>query len=189
MPKFHATVKTSEAERRMLVFINAVPNELAKEVQALVNKAVFTFQAYAPSGPSGRLGRGIRAISAQGRSSSSGQFRTGRQFVITATARSREGYDYVGVTRFGHRRLFIRPRGDREPQSVISTRKLKRRFGQGPRHERPALRIPRGEPMFQHKVRAFKPTHDWAETAQRAVDKDLNLAAKRLANNLTRRFG
>lgn len=189
MPKFHATVKTAEAERRMLLYVHAVPNELAAETQRLVNTAVLTFQSYAPSGPSGRLGRGIRAMSAQGRSSSSGRFQTGRQFVITATARSKEGYDYVGVTRFGHKGLFIRPRVDRVPQSVVSTKRLKRRFGVGPKHEQPALRLAHGQPRFQYKVRGIKRSVDWAETAQGAVNKQLDAAAKELANNLTRRFG
>lgn len=194
MPKFHATMKTAEAEKRMLLYIHAVPNELAREVQRLTDDAVMIFQSYAPSGPSGRLGRGIRATSAQGRSSASGRFETGRQFVITATARSREGYDYVGVTRFGHRQRFIRPSLDRQPQSVIDTRKPKRRFGHGetPADRRPALRIPSrtgGKPLYRNVVRGVVKTHDWAEAGQRAVDKELDLAAKRLAHNLTRRFG
>lgn len=190
---FHATLNITKAEKRMLVFVKAVPNELARETQRLVNDAVLIYQSYAPGGGSGRLARGIRSVSAQGRLSS-GQFATGRQFAIVARARSVEGYDYVGVTRFGHRVKFIRPSSNRQPQSVIATHKPKRRFGHGETSadRRPALRIPSrtgGKPLYRNVVRGTVKTHDWAQSAQRAVDKELDLASERLAHNLTRRFG
>lgn len=189
MPKFHTDVKTAREEARLLAFIPAVDNELAHAVQRLSNRAVFVYQAYAPSGPSGRLGRGIRAVSAQGRVASSGRFATGRQFAIVATARDRTGYDYVGVTRFGHREAFISPRVDRERASVVSTRKARRDVTH---HEGlPALAIPSrkgGPPIFRHQVRGFKPTHDWAAVANQVVNRETAQVAHETARRIEIRF-
>lgn len=194
MPTFHATVKTTEAQRRMLLFIAAVPNELSAAVQQVADDAALIFASHAPRGRSGQIGRGIRVISAQGRLSS-GRFATGRQFEVHASARN-QGYDYVGVTRFGHRNRLIYPRADRTDASVISTglprrkRMSKKALEKaGTPGQLPALRIPHGTPMYQHKVRGIIKAVDWVDQAIPAVDRELQAQAKRLAHNLERRFG
>ncbi len=190
MPKFHATVRSAEAEDRLLAFIPAVANELRDAVQDVADDAALIFASYAPKGRSGRLGRGIRVVSAQGRLSS-GRFATGRQFAIVASAKNKEGFDYVGVSRFGHKQLFIRPSIDRKPASVVSTRKPRRRYGELKKGERPALRIPArngGPAIYRNVVRGVKRTHDWAETAQDAVNREMDARAEQLATTLARRF-
>lgn len=194
MPTFHATVKTTEAQRRMLLYIAAVPNELAAAVQQIADDAALIFSGYAPKGKTGAIGRSVRVISAQGRLSS-GRFATGRQFAVYASARNR-GYDYVGVTRFGHRNRLIYPRMDREDASVISTRLPRRKRASKKALERagtpgqlPALMIPYGTPTFQHKVRGIIQPVDWVDTAIPAVNRELDARAKQLAHNLERRFG
>lgn len=185
MPKFHAEVKTGEAQKRLLLYLHAVPNELSKAVQAVADDAVLIFAGYAPKGKTGKLGRGIRAVSAQGRLSS-GRFATGRQFAIVAHATNR-GYDYVGVTRFGHRVKFIRPRVDRAPASVIATKAPRRRYGELAKGQRPALRFDDGS--YRNVVRGVVRDHDWVQQAQGAVNRELDDQARKLANNLERRFG
>ena len=184
MPKFHAEVKTSEAEKRLLLYLHAVPNELAKAVQAVADDAVLIFAGYAPKGKTGKLGRGIRAVSAQGRLSS-GRFATGRQFAIVAHATS-HGYDYVGVTRYGHRVRFIRPSIDRAPASVVATGKLRRRYGELAKGQRPALKF---DGSYRNVVRGVVKNKDWVDQAQDAVNRELDDQARKLANNLERRFG
>ncbi len=189
MPKFHAEVNTSEAEKRLLLYLHAVPNELSKAVQKVADDAVLIFSGYAPKGRTGKLGRGIRSVSAQGRLSS-GRFATGRQFAIVAHATNR-GYDYVGVTRFGHRVRFIRPSIDRAPASVIATGKLRRRYGELGKGQRPALKLPPDgdDKGFRNVVKGVVREHDWVQQAQGAVDRELDDQARKLANNLERRFG
>lgn len=190
MPKFHAEVKSSEAEKRLLLYLHAVPNELAKAVQQVADDAVLIFSGYAPKGRTGKLGRGIRAVSAQGRVSS-GRFATGRQFAIVAHASS-HGYDYVGVTRFGHRVKFIRPSIDRAPASVIDTKTARRRYGHLAKGHRPALAFRdrgSGPIIYRGVVKGLVRNRDWAEEAQDAVNRELNHQAQQLANNLGRRFG
>lgn len=188
MPKFHGIVQTANTQARLLAFIPAVENELAQATQRAANRAVRVYQAYAPAGPSGRLGRSIRTVSAQGRLGS-GRFATGRQFAVVASARNREGYDYVGVTRFGHREAFIVPRNDRRRASVISTRKARRDVTH---HEGlPALAIPSrkgGPPIFRHKVRGFHPTHDWADVANQLVQREVKDLSHEVARRIEVRF-
>lgn len=193
MPTFHVNMKTAEAERRMLVYIAAVPNELAQAVEQVAHDASLILASYAPKGRTGAIGRGIRVLSAQGRLAS-GRFATGRQFVIFTSARN-QGYDYVGVSRFGHRVKFIRPSSDRQPQSVISTKRPKLRYGMKDhlgRRARPALRLtPSGnhKGVYRNVVRGVVRPVDWVDQAQAAVDRELNSQAERLAHNLERRFG
>lgn len=190
MPSFEARIFTAAAQRRMLALMGTVPNELADAVQNVADDAAMIFTTYAPKGQTGALGRGIRVIGAQGRLRS-GRFATGRQFAIIATARNKS-FDYVGVSRFGHRVKFIRPSIDRKPQSVIDTKAPKRRYGDrspsGARL-RPALRIPYGTPMYQNVVRGVVKKRDWAESAQEAVDREVQAQARRLAHDLEMRFG
>lgn len=188
MPSFHVTVTTAEAQDRLLTLIKAVPNELARAVGDVSDDAVLIFSAFAPKGRTGRLGRGIRAISAQGRLSS-GRFATGRQFAIVASARNTDGFDYVGVSRFGHRKEFIVPRHDRAAASVISTRKPRRDGQTTP--GRPALRISArngGAAIYRNQVRGVKRTHDWAESAQGAVNRELESRSTQLSHRIEARF-
>lgn len=96
------------------------------------------------------------------------------------------GYDYVGVTRFGHTVARITPSEARRPASVISTRRRRARvhYLTGPR---PALRLPSGE--FRYSVRGFHPSGDWALKAWPAVKAAGEAHAHKLGAKILARFG
>lgn len=128
-------------------------DELAGEVAP---NAVRITRQFAPH-RSGRLDRGL-----QSRVRSHG----GRITVeILSTARSQEGYDYLPVTRFGHRVAIIRPKRAK------------------------ALRIPLASGViFRKYVRGYRPKRDWAEAAFRAAEVELDRAAERLGRAVDRRL-
>jgi hypothetical protein len=119
----------------------------------------------------GRMARGVRAVG------------EGDSILVRVDARDPEtGYDYVGVTRKGHRRRVIHarsrrlgPRG-RNPASVVATRRARRRGASS------MLRTPWG---FRWSVRGFHPSSDWAEDAlpevRAAAEHRLDGLAKRIA--------
>lgn len=193
MPKFPTYINTAKAEDRILLTIGTIPQELRTAVEKVANDSVLIFSSYAPRGRTGRIGRGIRAVTAQTRENT-GRFGFGFSFFIIASAKN-QGFDYVGVSRFGHRLKFIRPSIQRQPQSVISTRRPKLRYGDTTsegRRARPALRIPSragGKPLYRNVVRGIIKTKDWAAAAQDSVDREMDAQAVRLAHNLERRFG
>lgn len=106
--------------------------------------------------------------------------------LIAVDARDPEtGYNYVGVTRKGHRHDKIRPRArrtgsvGRNPASVIKTRKL-RRHGW-----RAALKTPYG---FRWWTRGFHPSSDWAERALPEVKDAADQHMDRLGFRVARRW-
>lgn len=112
------------------------------------------FRNFAPH-DSGRLERGLQA-----RVRSYG----GRIVIeVVSTARSDRGYDYLPVTRHGHRVAIIRPV-----------------------HAK-ALRIPlAGGVIYRKFVRGYHPTHDWAQSAFDAMDRELEAAQARIGRVIDR---
>jgi hypothetical protein len=120
----------------------------------LAPESTRTVRAYAPH-RSGRLERGL-----QGRVRSYG----GRISIeITSTARSDAGYDYLPVTRFGHRKAIITP---------VHARALK-------------IQTPEGV-IFRKSVRGYRPDHDWVESAFRDLEDELDRAAERIGRTIDR---
>lgn len=142
--------KLSAASRQMqTVILDEFAGELAP-------RAVQITRAFAPH-RSGRLERGLKA-----RVRSYG----GRITVdIESTARSDAGYNYLPVTRFGHRVAFIYAKRAK------------------------ALRIPLATgTIFRTRVRGYRPGRDWARAAFEAVEVELDRAAERLGRAVDRRL-
>jgi hypothetical protein len=98
---------------------------------------------------SGALGRGLRAVV--------GRSIAGVGVDVRSTVRSRQGYPYTGVTRFGHRQARIYPRHGR------------------------ALSTPWGPRAW---VRGYRPTHDWADDTNRAAQPEIARSAERIGRRL-----
>lgn len=129
--------------------------------QDVAEDAELIFSAHALK-KSGRLSRGIssRVI--------------GEDVIVRADARNpKTGYDYVAVTRFGHKVKWIVPRPDRQPATVRATGRPRQT---GPRA---ALAIPvGGKLIFRKRVKGFKPKRDWAADALPEVETE---AGERMA--------
>lgn len=126
----------------------------------LAPRATEITRGFAPH-RSGALERGIQA-----------QVRSygGRVTVaLYSTARSDEGFDYMPVTRFGHRVAFIYPKHAKALRFIPEGR-------------------PSGKPIFRAWVRGYKPTHDWVEDALRELGQELDRAAERLSRRIDRRL-
>ncbi len=109
------------------------------------------FEEHAP----GRVAEGIEAKG------------HGADVEIYAYAKDPEsGYDYVGVTRLGHRKALIKPRRDRSAASVLQTGRP-RKSG---RSKKATLRVPmKGDFIYRRQIKGFRPKVDWAEVAQADV--------------------
>lgn len=103
----------------------------------------------------------------------------GKTLVVRASAKDPDtGYDYVGVTRFGHRKERIYP-ARRRPASVVSTGKKR---GKG---KRAALRFEiNGQVLYRASVKGFKPAGDWAARAHPLVEQE----ARRQLSTIGRRL-
>lgn len=96
------------------------------------------------------------------------------------------GFHYTAVTRFGHRKKFLRashegkPAGwsDKDPTSG------RRTFNQG---RGPTMAVHTkgryGQPIYRAVVRGYRPASDWVEAGMPAVDE----AASRAADNIGRK--
>ena len=147
----------------------AARNELGDDAELIL-------QSHAPKGKGGgtRLARSIHT-----RASGEGNLE------VVADARNpQSGYMYVGVTRFGHRKAEIKPVRRGFAASVVSTQK---RRAKG---KRAALRIvlPSGLVIFRNKVKAYRPDHDWAESAFPEIQAEARAVATRLGQRIITRF-
>lgn len=162
MGKLTAIGNDGDAGDRFLREAANLRQQLRDTMRDVADDAELHFAAFALKGETGRLSRGIssRAV--------------GSEILVTAEAKSL-GYDYVGVTRFGHRNEWIYPRSDRAPASVVSTTGPRGTVQKG----NAALAFMfRGKLIFRSRVKGFKPKSDWAEDALPDIQKD---AEERLA--------
>lgn len=121
----HGAKKLSRALLRASA---ATDVEVGRSVRDTTNRAVVIFGRFAPK-RTGRLRRGIE-----------GHVR-GSSATVTAHARNPStGYDYVGVSRWGHRKRIIRPK-----------------------HARALGPIP--GIGFRASVKGYRPKKDWSEAA------------------------
>lgn len=116
----------------------------------------------------GRLARGIHAV------------QEGDTIAVTAEARDPEtGFDYLRVTRFGHRKARIRPTRRKSPASVISTR------GGRATGRAAALRLMiGGRVVYRRTVPGFRPKSDWAERAMPQIRQRAAHVATRLGRRV-----
>jgi hypothetical protein len=148
-------------------------SDLQAAERELGRKAELAFAAYAPV----KTGRLIRGISS---------FALGNGVTVKAEALNPEsGYDYVGVTRFGHG--VIRPK----------YRVQKKNAGIWLQERAPHLFIGKagalrftvgGKVVFAAYVNAWKPAMDWAEAALPEVETQAQAVASRLGAKIEARF-
>lgn len=172
--KVRLKARSAGADRVLRSFATAsalLPTDTLGAQRDLGRAAEVVFGAFAPF-RSGRLIRGIASLVAGGK------------VVVRADARDpASGYDYVGVTRFGHRVARISPKGRRYAASVLSTGK-KRSSG-----KRAALRFTiGGRAFFAASVRGYKPASDWATDALPEVEAEARVIVDRLGRKIESRF-
>jgi len=161
--KINAKVKGAKRQagnaRAAARMVNRSQEESARNV---ATDAELILQEHAPR-RSHRLARGIRAVT------------VGDQVILTAKAVDPDsGFDYVAVSRFGHRKKIIKPvrSGGRSRRARNRTRLASGRFGT----RRPAaLRFySLGQLWILPSVRGFKPTSDWVQDSM----PEINAAAR-----------
>lgn len=146
--------------RKLSRTAQALNSDLRTELRALSERAEETFRDYAPE-ESGRLREGIEAVPSR---------RAEIGYEIHAEARNPDdGFDYVAVTRFGHRTglRWIYPSRSR------ALRLRERSFG----------RV-----IYAGRVRAYHPSRDWAEVARPAVDREGEVAEQRAGRRIRSRL-
>lgn len=98
----------------------------------------------------GALARGLRGLPAGDLS-----------VEVRSTVRSPRGYNYTGVTRFGHRQRWIVPK-----------RKKALAFSVG------------GKRLVRSRVRGYRPRYDWADDAHRLAQPHIARSANRIGREL-----
>lgn len=141
-----------EAARAFLGMQHTLDTELHAAMDEVGHRSVPIFAAHALHGDTGKLAAGIKS-----------EWR-GDHATVTAHARNpTSGYDYVGVTRFGHRGIIV-PREDRGPASIIATRRPRATGANA------ALRfVIGGRVLYRRSTKGFHPVRDWRDSALPAV--------------------
>lgn len=140
-----------------------VQDEIIREFRTLARHAEDVYRSFAPE-DSGRLRDSIDARVFLGNASAP---------QVTVYARALDptnNFDYLDVTRFGHRRTFIEPRRARMLKVHYAGRD---RSGDGPYVLRP-------------HVSGAVVASDWVEDAEHVVAADFDAAASRLGRTITR---
>lgn len=148
---FRASTDDQGAARRFAHGAVRISGHTEYMLKKMRPEAEDAFRIYAPE-DSGRLLQGIRGII------------FGRQeLIVTVRAEDPEtGFDYVDVTRFGHRvdRIYAGQKGRSATSPARFTVRGTERIT--PLRGARALKTKLG---FFRSVRGFKPAHDWAEPA------------------------
>lgn len=151
--------------QRLRVGAERLPRDTLEAQRELGRRAEVIFGAHAPH----RSGRLIRGISSSV---------LGGKVIVKAEARNPEsGYDYVGVTRFGHKVARIYPKGT--SGSVLANGKAKKgalRFSVG------------GKVLYRASVAGYHPASDWADDALPEVRGAAQTVAARLGRQIEARF-
>jgi hypothetical protein len=176
MTKLKAEGDARGAHRRFRTEAQRLENELENIVREVGDDSELIFSAHALK-DTGRMSRGVRSIP------------TGTTAVITVHAENPDTrFDYVAVTRFGHRVERIYPKHDvQNPGRYLAP------TPRGPRwvDKKPALRIPKGNKHgggFYASVRGFKPQGDWAQRALPEVERNASQALTRFGIRVTARL-
>jgi hypothetical protein len=159
------TFGADSALRRFRVVAAMLPSDTFDAQRELGRAAEVVFGAHAPF----RSGRLIRGISSEG---------GGGGVIVKDIARNPEsGYDYVGVTRFGHQVARIYP--THTAGSVLASGKARSgalRFSIG------------GRVLYRASVAGYHPASDWAEDALPEVRAEAQAVATRLGRTIEARF-
>lgn len=162
-----ASIQTRGSGRRFMIVAEELDRDAQDAIEGLGTDAELIFASHAPT-RTGRLGRGIQSVL------------VGAMVIVRSTARNpKTGYNYTGVTRFGHRTMWIEPRhSPRNREKYLAPIP-----GVGPRwvYRQPALSV--GGRFFA-RVRGYKPSHDWAEEAIPEVHRETTATATRLGREI-----
>jgi hypothetical protein len=133
---------------------------LDRALHEIADHAELVYQSYALH-KTGRLARGVKVQE------------IGGTLYVTAVARNpATGYDYVGVTRWGHKGRIV-PRADRAAASVIETQ------GKRGKGRSAALRfVIGGRVLYRRSTAGFHPTTDWAENAEPQIQAEVERIAR-----------
>src|SRR4051812_44537003 len=138
--------------------------------------AELIYQSAAPR-RSGRLSHGIRSIPA------------GDTVIVTATAVDpKTGFDYVAVSRFGHRKRIIIPvtKGGRPRKARKTSRGLMGRFAK--RGPGALVFNSRGRRWMLRSVRGFRPKVDWVDKAWPGVKEAADTEMDKTGNEIAVRW-
>lgn len=156
--------------RNFLTASAALPDDTLDAQRELGRHSEVIFGAHAPH-KSGRLIRGIASIV------------LGGKVIVKDEARNpTSGYDYVGVTRFGHGKIV--PKNRQFGATVLATGK---RRGYTPGHA--ALRfMVGGRVVYAAYINEWRPASDWATDALPEVAAEAQAVATRLGHTIESRF-
>lgn len=159
--------------RRFVTASNSLPHDTLEAQRELGRQAEVAFAAHAPH-RTGRLIRGIASVV------------LGGKVIVKDEARNPStGYDYVGVTRFGHKVARIYPKHRYSAFVVASKQRRKSARTTG----RAALRFTiGGRTVFAASVAGYHPATDWAEDALPEVQAQAQAVATRLGRKIEARF-
>jgi hypothetical protein len=145
-----ATAKiVAERGRRFLGRPGMVQSALRREFAGELAPRILRVGRQTAPHSKGALARGLRST----------VFRRGADtgVELKSTVRSRQGYPYTGVTRFGHRKRWIEPRRAR------------------------ALATPWGP---RARVRGYRPARDWADDTHARAQPHVARSAQRIGRQL-----
>lgn len=153
--------------RRFLVAASLLPSDTMDAQRELGKAAEVVFGAHVPI----RSGRALRGISSDA---------LGAGVTVTDVAKNPEtGYDYIGVTRFGHRVARIFPKHTAASASTLASGKSRKG----------ALRFSvNGRVMYRASVAGYHPASDWATDALPEVQVAAQAVATRLGHKIVSRF-
>lgn len=174
---FRATTDDRGAARRYAHGAVAISGHTEYMLKKMRDEAEDAFRIYVPE-DSGRMMEGIRGI-VFGR----------RELVITVRAEDPDtGFDYVDVTRFGHRvdRIYAGAKS-RSATSPVGRFTAKGELRRAPVGGARALATKLG---FFRSVKGYKPARDWAEPAFSLIEelgaRNLEVLGRGVARDLSR---
>jgi hypothetical protein len=155
--KFETRIEGASATAdKILLAVSEIDRDLAEARVEVGNTAVRILKMHAPRGQTHNLVRSIGFHVLAG------------EVLVSADPVSRtDGYHYIGVTRFGHKKAFIKPIHERRQASVISTGRRRSRPKSPRKGTKPALAIFTATGLiFRYRVPGYHPATDWVEDAQ-----------------------
>lgn len=161
------TIGVEGVLRRFLIAASLLPSDTMDAQRHLGKESEVIFGAHVPI----RSGRALRGISSDA---------LGAGVTVTDFAKNPEtGYDYIGVTRFGHRVARIFPKHSASNASTLASGKRKQgalRFSIG------------GRVLYRASVAGYHPASDWARDALPEVEVAAQGVATRLGRKIESRF-
>lgn len=152
-------------------------SDLETPIFLLTRGAIRVYRSHAPV-KTGNLRAGIGVIeSTRGQSATVGVDLNATARRPTSVSGPARPYDYVGVTRFGHKVARIYPKQLRPEASVVAT-KRKRLTGRSGK----LAFMAGGQLLFRGSVRGYHPATDWVQDAEPEV----LLEAQRVSRNFAR---